>query len=88
MPYTVEVAPPAVKSLRSLDRTTRRRLTAAIDALADDPRPPGCAKMKGEDDLWRVRVGDYRIVYETQDERLLVLVLAAGHRKDIYRKGR
>ena len=88
MAYTVEVAPPAVKSLRALDRTIRRRVTAAIDALADDPRPSGCVKVKGEDDLWRVRVGDYRIVYEIHDDRLLVLVLAAGHRKDVYRKGR
>jgi mRNA interferase RelE/StbE len=58
---------------------------AAVEALADDPRPQGAVKISGDDNLWRVRVGDYRVVYEIHDDRLIVLVLRVAHRKDVYR---
>ncbi len=58
----------------------------ALDSLAKNPRPPGCVKLQGGDDLYRVRVGDYRVVYTIQDTVLVVLVVEAGHRRDIYRQ--
>jgi mRNA interferase RelE/StbE len=59
---------------------------AAIELLADQPRPSGAKKLAGGDGEWRVRTGDYRIVYEVHDDVLLVLVVAVGHRRDIYQR--
>ena len=56
-----------------------------MDALAANPRPKGVKKLSGPDDLYRIRVGDYRIVYQIHDDRLIVLVVRIGHRKDVYR---
>jgi mRNA interferase RelE/StbE len=60
------------------------RLDSAILALADEPRPAGCVKLKGRED-WRIRVGDYRIVYGIDDEQRIVEVLNVAHRRDVYR---
>ncbi len=84
MRYRVEVAAAAVRQLRKLDLVARRRVEAAIELLADQPRPSGARKLVGGDGQWRVRTGDYRIVYEIHDDVLLVLVVAIGHRRDIY----
>lgn len=54
--------------------------------LADDPRPTGVVKLAGDDNLWRIRIGNYRVVYEIYDDQLIVLVLRVAHRKDIYRR--
>jgi len=83
--YRIEVAPGAVRQLRKLDPVARMRVQAAIELLAANPRPPGAAKLVGGDGEWRVRTGDYRVVYEIHDDRLLVLVVALGHRRDVYR---
>jgi mRNA interferase RelE/StbE len=64
--------------------TARRRVQAAIELLAEHPRPSGAKKLVGGDSEWRVRTGDYRIIYEIHDDVLLVLVVAVGHRRDIY----
>lgn len=85
MTYRVQVAPAAQRQLRKLDPPARRRMLAAIELLSDEPRPSGAKKLVGGAGEWRVRTGDYRIVYEIQDAVLLVLVLAVGHRRDIYR---
>jgi mRNA interferase RelE/StbE len=85
MSHRVEVAPAAVRQLRTLDPVARRRIQAAIELLAEQPRPSGAMKLVGGDGEWRVRTGAYRIVYEIHDEVLLVLVVAVGHRRDIYR---
>lgn len=85
MTYSITYAPSAAKAIRKLDRPTARRLIEAIGALASDPRPSGCLQLKGGDGELRVRVGDYRIVYDVQDDELLVLVLKAGHRREVYR---
>jgi mRNA interferase RelE/StbE len=61
------------------------RLVEAADALASNPRPHGVKKLQGDENLWRIRVGAYRIVYEIHDDRLVVLVIRIGDRKDIYR---
>lgn len=86
MPYTVSVERQATKFLRDLtDRRLQSRLREAIDGLAENPRPSGCVKLQGGDELFRVRVGDYRIVYQIQDTVLVVLVVQIGHRREIYR---
>ena len=84
MTYRVEVATAAVRQLRKLDRPARRRVQAAIELLAAEPRPSGAKKLVGGGGEWRVRTGDYRIVYEIHDNVLLVLVIAVGHRREIY----
>lgn len=84
MRYQLEVSRRAAKVVTSLEKPLRRRILAAIDALADDPRPPGCKKLAGQDG-WRIRVGDYRVVYEIHDQVLLVIVVDIGHRSEIYR---
>ena len=86
MTYRVEVAPAALRRLRKLDPPARRRVQAAIELLADQPRPSGAKKLGGGEGEWRVRTGDYRIVYEVHDNVLLVLVVAVGHRREIYER--
>ncbi|NLI19729.1 MAG: type II toxin-antitoxin system RelE/ParE family toxin [Actinomycetales bacterium] len=86
MRYCIEVAPAAVRQLRKLDRVAHRRVQAAIELLASEPRPSGAKKLVGGDGEWRVRTGDYRIVYEIHDNVVLVLVIAVGHRRDIYER--
>ena len=85
MTYRVEIRPAAVKALAALAKADQRRIARKIDGLAKDPRPPGVEKLAGVDGLYRVRSGDYRIVYEIQDERVLVLVVRIGHRREVYR---
>jgi mRNA interferase RelE/StbE len=84
--YRVEVARRTLKAIAALPRKDQLRVRAAIDLLADNPRPPGCVALAGEPHAYRVRTGDYRIVYEVFDDRLLVQVVRAGHRRDIYRR--
>ena len=84
MTYTVEVRPRALKQLGSLPKGLRASIAQAIDALATVPRPPGAVQQKGTAYL-RVRVRDYRIVYEVHDDVLLVLVVRVAHRRDVYR---
>ena len=85
MTYRVEIRPAAVKALAALAKVDQRRIARQIDGLAKDPRPPGVEKLAGVEGLYRVRSGDYRIVYEIQDERVLVLVVRIGHRREVYR---
>ncbi len=86
--YRIELAPAAVRQLRKLDPAARRRVQAAVELLAQEPRPAGAKKLAGGDGEWRVRTGDYRVVYEIQDEVLMVLVVAVGHRRTIYQRRR
>ncbi|MFL6094048.1 MAG: type II toxin-antitoxin system RelE family toxin [Blastococcus sp.] len=84
--YRVELLPAAVRALRRLDRPVRVRVAAAIDALADEPRPPGAKALTGMPGLLRIRVGDYRIIYDVIDAELLVEVITLGHRREVYRQ--
>lgn len=86
MTHRIEVAPAAVRQLRKLDPSARRRVQAAIELLADQPRPSGAKKLVGGAGEWRVRTGDFRVVYEVHDDVLLVLVVAVGHRRDVYER--
>jgi mRNA interferase RelE/StbE len=83
--YRIHFAGRAERAFRKLSPEVQRRLDPAILALAANPRPPGCLKFSGPDSLWRIRVGDYRIVYQIQDAVVLILVVNVGHRRDIYR---
>jgi len=83
MAYTVEIRKRAMKMLEKINDPYYSNIKDAIYSLADDPRPPGYIKLKGRDG-YRIRVGDYRIIYEIFDHLLLVDVIDLGHRKDIY----
>ncbi len=85
MAYRVEFSPAAEREFRKLGREIQLRLRPRIDALADDPRPAGAKKLKGRGELWRIRVGDYRIVYEVRNQILVVLVVRVAHRREVYR---
>jgi mRNA interferase RelE/StbE len=87
MAYHVEFLPSARRDLKRLPKPAQIRIATALRALADDPRPAGVVKLAGDENAWRIRVGDYRVLYEIHDKRLLVLVIRFGHRKDVYRKG-
>ena len=84
--YTVTIDLPAQKQLRAVkDKRLRDALERDIHALADDPRPPGCLKLAGHKDHWRVRAGDWRIVYRIEDGRLVVVVVRVAVRGGVYR---
>ena len=86
MTYAVTLTPTAARQLRKFDPQVRRRLQAAIELLATDPCPPAATQLVGGAGEWRVRTGDYRIIYEIHEARLVVLVLRLGHRRDVYRR--
>jgi mRNA interferase RelE/StbE len=85
MAYRIEVKPQAEKALARIPNPHRRRTAKAIDGLARTPRPAGCVKLAGADDAYRIRVGDYRIVYQIVDRVLIVYIIRIDHRKDVYR---
>ena len=86
MPYEIGFKPSALKEIRKLDEAARKVIISEIELLANNPRPDGCKKLKGEVDLYRIRVfSNYRVVYEIQDRMLVVTVVKVAHRKDVYR---
>ncbi len=85
MPYRLEIKKSAHKQIIALPKHDQRRVMAAIADLADTPRPEGVRKIAGADNAYRIRVGDYRIVYEIVDKVLIVYVVRVAHRKDVYR---
>jgi len=85
--YRIEFARKAARQFQDLPATIQKRLKPKINALAQNPRPRGVKKLEGEEDLYRLRVGDYRIIYQVQDKALLILVVKLGDRKEIYRPG-
>lgn len=85
MAYTIEFEKSALKDLKKLPRKVVTVLWNEIDSLKSNPRPHGCKKLKGTDNLYRIRSGDYRVIYQVQDRVLIVLVIRIGDRKDVYR---
>lgn len=83
--YRLEIARSAEKTLFKLPKEALVRVLSAIGALAAEPRPAGCRKLAGLEDVYRIRAGVYRIIYEVHDDLILVKVLKVGHRKDVYR---
>lgn len=84
MTYAIELLRSAQKQLAALDRQEQFRIIEAIRLLGEQPRPPGCKKLSCRE-AWRIRVGSCRVIYEIYDGRLMVLVVAVGDRKNIYR---
>jgi mRNA interferase RelE/StbE len=83
--FRIEFARSATKELRGIDRIWIPKILSAIESLAEDPRPSGCKKLAGAEHTYRIRIGDYRVVYEVQNAVLVVLVVRIGHRRDVYR---
>lgn len=83
MSYQLSIKPTALKALEKMNEPEYSAIKAAIQKLAHNPRPAGCKKLKGRNG-WRIRVGNYRVIYNIQDNSLSVEVVAIGHRKDIY----
>ena len=81
--FAVEYDPKALKELAQLDKPVARRVIQAIDALSVDPRPSGVRALVGYPNLWRIRVGDYRVVYTIKDTELVVLTLRVAHRRSL-----
>ncbi len=84
MTYRVDFTTAAAREIQKLPRRVRDRLLDAIDDLAEDPRPHGAKKLVGEKTAWRIRVGDYRVIYDVFDEALTVTVVRAAHRREAY----
>ena len=84
MAYTISILRKAQKELADLPMEAYERVRGAIYDLGEDPRPQGCRKLTGRDG-WRIRVGDYRLIYEIDDNRQAIIVLHVGHRRDVYR---
>ena len=85
MPYRIEFTSAAARDISKLTEDVQQRLMAKIDALAHEPRPFGVQKLQGRENRYRIRVGDYRIIYEIQDQILVVLIVRIGHRREVYR---
>ncbi len=85
MTYQIELSKRANRQLSKLDPDSQSLIVAAIDDLAHEPRPFGVKKLKGEESVYRIRARDYRILYDIQDDELIVLVVKIGHRRDVYR---
>lgn len=84
--YRIEVSATAERQIRKLGREDQIRVLRLIQHLAVDPRPPGYRKLSAHEDVFRVRVGRFRILYSIEDRRLVVIVLKVGDRKDVYRR--
>ena len=82
--YELSFRPSVAKDLRDLAKTDVKKILARIDSLRDDPRPPGCEKLSGQES-YRLRQGNYRIVYAIEDQMLVIEILKIGHRREIYR---
>lgn len=85
MAYRVVMSPAADRAVAQLPKEVRRRIAERLAALSDNPRPPGSIKLAGQDS-YRIRVGDYRIIYTINDQQLLIVVIDVGHRRDVYRR--
>ena len=83
--YRIEVSATAERQIRKLPRADQLRVVRAIQALSTDPRPPGCRKLSEYEDVFRVRIGRYRVLYSIEGRRLVIILLKVGDRKDIYR---
>jgi len=83
--YKIELKPSAVRDIRSLPRSVQKRVARRIDALARNPFPQGSIKLEASGDLHRIRVGDYRIIYQVRREILVVFVVRVKHRGQVYR---
>lgn len=85
MPYQIIIEKTAQKEILKINRSHQITITQEISLLADKPRPSGCIKLKGRE-AWRIRIGDYRVIYEINDKVLIIKVVTVSHRRDVYKK--
>lgn len=85
MTYKVEITPAAQRIIKKFPKNIQRKLIEIIELLAEEPRPVGVVKLSATGNLYRVRTGDYRIIYEIQDRILLIVITKVGHRRDVYK---
>jgi len=83
--YRVVLTPAAERQLGRLSPQAREMIAAALVALGGNSRPPGCSMLSGVDDLWRIRVRQYRVIYQILDDQLMIVIVKIGDRKDVYR---
>lgn len=83
--YQIRWKRSAAKELKKLPQATLLRILQSVESLATDPRPPGCRKLTGAEHTYRIRVGDYRVLYTIEDDAVLVEIIRVGHRRDVYR---
>jgi mRNA interferase RelE/StbE len=86
MIYEISFKPAALRQIRKLDSSIQVKVIRAVESLGNDPRPDGCKKLKGDQNLYRISVSrDYRVIYAIQDSQLTIVVVKVGHRRDVYR---
>jgi mRNA interferase RelE/StbE len=85
MPYTIEFTASARREFLALERQVQRRISAKMTELAKDPIPPSARKYQGADNHWRIRIGDYRVIYRIERSRLVIVIVRVGHRREVYR---
>ena len=83
--YEIEVSATAKRQLRRLNLVDKIKILKRVRGLAEDPRPPGSRKLRGYTDVYRIRVGQYRVLYSVEDHKLVIILLKVGHRRDVYR---
>lgn len=88
MPCTIEIEPRARRQLRALPRDVQQRITDVLAQLEDQPRPPDAKRLTGQDRIYRLRVGAYRILYEIENRIRIVLIVEVGHRREVYERFR
>ncbi len=86
MPYTVQIPKKVKKELAGLATEAQARIITAMERLGIEPRPVGAVMLEGRENRWRIRIGDYRVIYEIRDNELLVLVVKVGHRREVYER--
>lgn len=86
MTYKIIIDDEALKEFATLPKKVQRQIAGKIDALAHNPRPTGYGQLEGRPDLFKIRSGDYRIIYKVEDDRVLVLIVRIRHRKDVYKR--
>ena len=85
MLYSIQFTPRAQRDLSALDRAVQQRLRQHIDRLAENPFPVGAKKLRAEEPFYRIRVSDYRVIYQVKANELLVIIVKIGHRREVYR---
>jgi mRNA interferase RelE/StbE len=83
--YKIEVSATAERQLKKIRREDTIGILRSISLLADEPRPSGCRKLSGYDDIYRIRIGNYRVIYEIDGKRIIIVILKIGHRREVYR---
>ena len=84
--FEIQLSKEASDFLRSQSKKIARQIVRKLESLANEPRPANCVRLKGNSDFYRIRSGDYRIIYAIKDQQVLVLILKIGHRKDVYKR--